>query len=350
MDHEQGAEGLGGEAGLELARMLRRWWEEAGKPPGGSRPTQQALASKLKIDQATLSRYLNVRRPSTAPLRVVEALHVLLRAPAGELEQARELCRRALRENARRQATGGGERSAPAGDEGVSTASEQGSGRAPGSGGRRAPGRPGFPRLRPVLVAAAVALAFTAGMVVQERYVPPEHSTAGDGAGGGATPDMAVLKWPVLYMVEHDYYTRGRALQYLLNAHGFTVRTDGFFRQDTKDAVMEFQQRQGLPADGKVGEKTWPELVKEVGHGSKRFEVRAVQELLDNAGPGGTEVSGRFTSTTAADVRAFQRSAHLPATGKVDVDTWLALLVRQHPPARAPAYQRGNGPLPTAPA
>ncbi|GLF95234.1 peptidoglycan-binding protein [Streptomyces yaizuensis] len=349
---EQRGEGPGGEAGIELARMLRRWWEEAESPPGsGRRPTQQALALKLGIDQTTLSRYLNVERPSTAPLQVVETLHALLRAPAEELEQARKLRHRALRENTRRQATGGGgERLAPMADEAVSTALEQESDPAAGSGERRAPGRPGFRRLRPVLIAGAVALAFAAGMAVQERYVSPGHSSAAGAAGEGAPQGMAPLEWPVLYMAKEDYYTRGRVLQYLLNAHGFTVRTDGFFRQDTKDAVMEFQQRQGLPADGKVGRKTWPELVKEVGHGSGRFEVRAVQELLDNVGNGGTEVTGRFTSATAEDVRAFQRSEHLPVTGKVDVDTWLALLVRQSPPSKAPAYQRSAGTLPTTPA
>ncbi|MER6916445.1 peptidoglycan-binding protein [Streptomyces sp. NPDC000594] len=348
MGREQDAEGLGGEAGRELARMLRRWWEEAGSPPGSARPKQQALAQKLGVDQTTLSRYLNVSRPSTVPLRVVEALHVLLCAPAGELEQARELCHTALRENARRQTAGAkGQRSAPADDAGVTKAPGRTNGNAPESGGPRAPGRPGFRRLRLVLITGAVALAFAAGMVVQERYVSPERGSAAGAAGDGAPHGTGPLKWPVLYMAAEDYYTRGRVLQYLLRAHGFTVRTDGFFRQDTKDAVMEFQQRRRLSADGKVGPKTWPELVKEVRHGSGQFEVRAVQELLDNAGHG-TEVSGRFTSATAEDVRAFQRSQRLPVTGKVDVDTWLALLVNQPSPVKAPAYQRQGSPRPTA--
>ncbi|MFD0392292.1 helix-turn-helix domain-containing protein [Streptomyces nogalater] len=49
--------------GARLALLLRRWWEEAGRAPGGTRPTQQALAARLGIDQTTLSRYLNPTHP-----------------------------------------------------------------------------------------------------------------------------------------------------------------------------------------------------------------------------------------------------------------------------------------------
>jgi hypothetical protein len=101
---------------VQLARLLRRWWAEAGSPLGATQPTQQALAARLGVGQTILSRYLNPKHLSTAPLRVVEALHAQLRAPAAELEQARSLCRAALRENGRQRVPdGGGEHTAPMG-------------------------------------------------------------------------------------------------------------------------------------------------------------------------------------------------------------------------------------------
>ncbi|MDX2561194.1 peptidoglycan-binding protein [Streptomyces sp. TX20-6-3] len=369
MPQERGGQDQSRGAAARLALLLRGWWEESGNSAGGIRPTQQALAARLGIDQTTLSRYLNPRHPSIASPRVVEALHAQLRAPAEELEQAKALCRVALRDNGRRPAGDNtGEPPAPLGAadgsheaavpepvrEAVPAAVREAVPEAvpaavpaavSATGRRRAKG------LRPALVAAAIVAAFAAGMVVQERLTAQDHgATAGAGAGaaGAVAVSEAPYAWPLLRMGEEDQFARARALQYLLNSYGYDVRADGFFRQDTRDAVVDFQRRHDLSADGKVGDQTWPELVaKEVGPGSGAFEVRAVQELLNNVDQGGTAVSGRFTAATTADVRYFQRTHGLPATGRVNVDTWLALLVQQLPPVKAPAYQRATSPQPT---
>ncbi|MFI9603461.1 peptidoglycan-binding protein [Streptomyces sp. NPDC052043] len=363
MAQARGGQGRERSPGVQLARLLRRWWEEATSSPGGTRPTQQALAARLGVDQTTLSRYLNPKHLSTAPPRVVEALHVQLRAPAAELEQARVLCRAARAENGRqRVADGGGEHAAPtdaaaasdaiptpdavSGREGADAV--PGTAAARGTDGRGASGRPRLHWLRPVLVAAAMALAFTAGVVVHERFSAQDRRAVAEGAASAVSESRTSYEWPLLRMGEEDQFTRARALQYLLNAHGYKVRADGFFREDTRDAVMDFQLGKDLSADGKVGRKTWPELVKEVGPGSGTFEVRAVQELLNNVGQGSTAVSGRFTAVTAEDLRFFQRTHGLSVTGRVDVDTWLALLVEQLPPVKAPDYQRATSPRASA--
>ncbi|MCX2925247.1 peptidoglycan-binding protein [Streptomyces sp. NEAU-W12] len=396
MAWEQGGRGEGeGEgqeqgAGVRLARLLRRWWEEAGSPSGGTRPTQQALAARLGVDQTTLSRYLNPKHTSTAPLRVVEALHAHLRAPVVELDRARVLCRAALRENSRHRAVDAvGEPTAPADPtdgpgatagprqpvgppqpagphEPVGSRATADSVAAPGPGdgapagtaaahgtGGRGSGA-GGPRLRwhlHVLVWAAVVLSFAAGVLVHERLAVQDHRAVtadGPAGGGGAVAGSGTpSQWPLLVMGEQDQFTRARALQNLLNAHGHEVRADGFFGEDTRDAVMAFQRKRGLSPDGKVGKHTWPELVKDVKPGSGTYEVRAAQELLNNVGQGGTVVSGEFTAVTAEDLRFFQSTQDLPVTGGVDVDTWLALLVAQLPPAGAPAYQRPTSPLPS---
>ncbi|WP_055600595.1 peptidoglycan-binding protein [Streptomyces aureus] len=370
MPQERGGQDQSQGAAARLALLLRGWWEESGNSAGGTRPTQQALAARLGIDQTTLSRYLNPRHPSIASLRVVEALHAQLRAPAEELEQAKALCRAALRDNGRQptsgnagvpstplQATDGPHETAPAeatpGNDGTATLRTAPFKAARDPDSSDASGRRRSPWLRPVLVAAALAAAFAAGMAVQERLTARDHGAtvgAGAGAAGAVSASEAPYAWPLLRMGEEDQFARARALQYLLNSHGYDVRADGFFREDTRDAVMDFQHRHDLSVDGKVGNQTWPELVaKEVGPGSGAFEVRAVQELLNNVDQGGTAVSGKFTAATTADVRYFQRTHGLRATGRVNVDTWLALLVKQLPPVKAPAYQRATSPQPTPP-
>ncbi|MEV6314320.1 serine/threonine-protein kinase [Streptomyces sp. NPDC051776] len=53
------------------------------------------------------------------------------------------------------------------------------------------------------------------------------------------------------------------SLQCILQARGYDVGSggvDGVFGRDTEAAVKQFQQSQGLDADGKVGERTWDAL------------------------------------------------------------------------------------------
>ncbi|MGW5970617.1 peptidoglycan-binding protein [Streptomyces sp. NPDC055186] len=336
--------------GVRLAWLLRRWWEEVGNASGGTRPTQQALAAKVGVDQTTLSRYLNPKHTSTAPPRVVEALHAHLRAPAAELERARELCRAALEENSRQRAPGPEPESA--GGTGTGTADDG----AP-AGGTDGPGTPD--RRRPrwavlALVTAAVVLAFVAGTVVRDQYAPAPRTPADDAAAGPApvsgAPAEEALQWPLLLKAQEDQFARGRALQHLLREEEYEVRADGFFTDETQEAVMDFQRGKHLAPDGKVGEHTWPQLVKELGPGDEGHAVLALQELLNNTGQGGTEVSGKFTAATADDLRFFQRSHGLTPSGRSDVRTWLSLLVFQSPPVDAPEYQRSTSPLPSAPA
>ena len=46
-------------------------------------------------------------------------------------------------------------------------------------------------------------------------------------------------------------------LQGLLQVHGYPVKRDGIFGQETKDAVVDFQQKHRLTGNGVVGSTTW---------------------------------------------------------------------------------------------
>ena len=72
-----------------------------------------------------------------------------------------------------------------------------------------------------------------------------------------AAPVLPVLKWG-------NKGASVKALQILLKGYGFSLGiygADGDFGSLTEDAVESFQSKNGLEADGVVGEKTWAKLL-----------------------------------------------------------------------------------------
>lgn len=122
-----------------------------------------------------------------------------------------------------------------------------------------------------------------------------------------------------------DIQSRLRALGYDLGTDG----VDGLFGEDTRDAVTIYQQRNGLLADGVVGENTWCELVESKYESGERLlylrippfrgaDVIKLQRSLNclgfNAGP----EDGIFKSMTERAVLDFQKNAGLIMDGMVD--------------------------------
>jgi hypothetical protein len=65
----------------------------------------------------------------------------------------------------------------------------------------------------------------------------------------------------MIYLREGDAEPKVCAAQVLLNRRGTALQVDGHFGPKTRQAVVEFQRRQGLAADGTVEAKTWAKLV-----------------------------------------------------------------------------------------
>jgi peptidoglycan hydrolase-like protein with peptidoglycan-binding domain len=63
------------------------------------------------------------------------------------------------------------------------------------------------------------------------------------------------LSW--LLVQEGDTGENVRSVQYLLDAHGFSLTVDGSFGPQTEGAVKYFQEDTGLSVDGIVGPYTW---------------------------------------------------------------------------------------------
>ncbi|MFV0375060.1 peptidoglycan-binding protein, partial [Microbacterium sp.] len=139
-----------------------------------------------------------------------------------------------------------------------------------------------------------------------------------------APPVKESGSFPQLHKGSHNK-AAVKTLQYLLRGHGYSLATDGSFGHSTHEAVLSFQSKCSLHADGVVGHKTWPELLPKLRHGSKGEAVKALQLELRAAGHH-VLVTGYFGLSTKLAVFSHQRSHGLHGDGVVDSHTWGSLV------------------------
>ena len=148
-----------------------------------------------------------------------------------------------------------------------------------------------------------------------------------------------------------------KTLQYYLDVVAYfypqipDITVDGYFGEKTKEAVMAFQNLQGLTVDGIVGRDTWrsltnayntvlktipPEYQTEtsliypgyiLSEGLENDDVKRLQTLLQsisavNHSIPNVEINGVYDPTTAASVSALQEFFGIPVTGTVGAATW----------------------------
>lgn len=148
-----------------------------------------------------------------------------------------------------------------------------------------------------------------------------------------------------------------KTLQYYLDVVAYfypqipDITVDGYFGEKTKEAVMAFQNLQGLTVDGIVGRDTWrsltnayntvlktipPEYQTEtsliypgyiLSEGLENDDVKRLQTLLQsisavNPSIPNVQINGVYDPTTAAAVSALQEFFGIPVTGTVGAATW----------------------------
>ena len=125
--------------------------------------------------------------------------------------------------------------------------------------------------------------------------------------------------------------SRGEAVkqaQTLLNQWGYDAGSaDGIFGGNTENAVKEFQQNNGLTADGIVGKNTWAALQSGVTlrRGDRGDNVTKLQNILNAKGFNAGNADGIFGENTENAVKAFQQAYGLSVDGIVGPDTWNSL-------------------------
>ncbi len=161
------------------------------------------------------------------------------------------------------------------------------------------------------------------------------------------TPEPAPTGWELSRLLKRvSPIMQGedvRNAQKALIAKGYSCGNcgaDGQYGDETKSAVKNFQQANGLSADGIVGEKTcaalggvWRQswtlsrLLKKVSPIPKGEDVRHAQEALISRGYscGHLGADGQYGSDTKESVKKFQRANGLTVDGIVGKNTCTAL-------------------------
>lgn len=91
----------------------------------------------------------------------------------------------------------------------------------------------------------------------------PASVLLGGGTAFAACNTSAVGDWSANCLTDPTSNKFSRytlAIQRILVARGFSIAVDGDYGQQTFDAVMQYQQGQGLTVDGDVGPQTWKSL------------------------------------------------------------------------------------------
>lgn len=122
-----------------------------------------------------------------------------------------------------------------------------------------------------------------------------------------------------------------KEIQEALNQKGFNVKVDGVFGEETYKAVVEFQKRIGIPADGIVCPLTLTKLFANtveafpIKEGMSGFAVVQVQDALRRLGFK-VAVDGVFGKQTLSAVKEFQKQNNLTVDGVVGKKTINAML------------------------
>ena len=184
-----------------------------------------------------------------------------------------------------------------------------------------------FSRKAVLGVAAALTAASAASMTAGAAMAAPAAPAARVAAALPATTCnfSAVLSWPLT--VQGNTGERVRTIQYNLNAQiGAGLQPDGVFGPLTRNAVVRFQQICGIGVDGKVGNQTWPRLLRQIQQGNTGQGVVALQHSLRFVYGYNIAVDGIFGPKTRAAVVNFQFHHGLAQDGIVGTRTWNAIV------------------------
>lgn len=119
-----------------------------------------------------------------------------------------------------------------------------------------------------------------------------------------------------------DRGSQVNALQERLAVAGFPSKNKGIFDQATQDAVRQFQQSQGLTADGIVGPQTIALLpaisgsnpTSAPGSANRSSDIQALQRRLQEQGFYRGSIDGLWGSQTQSAVEAAQRAYKVSST------------------------------------
>ena len=154
------------------------------------------------------------------------------------------------------------------------------------------------------------------------------HGLTIDGCVGQQTYDLLMSAQAKKYMVSIGVSgTDVEQLQSRLVELDYMKKTTGYFGEETEAAIRDFQERNHLTVDGKVGEETREMLYSEdaipksLSYGEKSDDVLKYQERLYKLGYLTTEPDGTFGKDTVAATKLFQQINGLIVDGHIGPST-----------------------------
>ena len=153
-------------------------------------------------------------------------------------------------------------------------------------------------------------------------------------SGGNSYSRILKLTSPLMYGEDI------RAVQNKLNSLGYVAGTaDDYYGNMTRNAVINFQSKKGLAADGDVGPTTWSALFNTSTSGGSGYsrilkltsplmygeDIRAVQNKLNSLGYNAGTADGYYGNDTRTAVISFQTARGIDIDGEVGPTTWKTL-------------------------
>ncbi|MEZ4358391.1 MAG: peptidoglycan-binding protein [Eubacteriales bacterium] len=155
-----------------------------------------------------------------------------------------------------------------------------------------------------------------------------EHDLTMDGCAGEKTWEILLSGNAKPYTVSiGDQGTDVSELQSRLRELGYMDTVNGNFGTETETAVKNFQEKNGLSADGKIGEQTREALYSEnakaysISYGEESELVKTYQQRLKTLGYLTTTPDGKFGEDTVEAVKNFQSDNGLIADGYIGPTT-----------------------------
>jgi peptidoglycan hydrolase-like protein with peptidoglycan-binding domain len=155
-----------------------------------------------------------------------------------------------------------------------------------------------------------------------------KHNLTIDGYVGEQTYELLMSDQATKYSVSIGAEgTDVHELQIRLRELGYINKATDYFGTETEAAVKKFQEKNGLAADGTVGQQTLELLYSEdakanaISYGEKSDEVLSYQKRLAKLGYLTSEPDGNFGKDTVTAVKRFQERNGLIADGYVGPQT-----------------------------
>ena len=187
----------------------------------------------------------------------------------------------------------------------------------------------------PATYNAVISLQNKNGLTADGQVGPATWDVLFDTISGGNSYSR-ILKLTSPLMYGEDI----RAVQNKLNSLGYVAGTaDGYYGNMTRNAVINFQSKKGLAADGDVGPTTWSALFNTSTSGGSGYsrilkltsplmygeDIRAVQNKLNSLGYNAGTADGYYGNDTRTAVISFQTARGIDIDGEVGPTTWKTL-------------------------